>query len=148
MIIAKNTIVTFEYELTDSQGNALDSSRDSGPMTYVHGEGRLVPGLEAALEGYTSGDHLEVVVEPEGAYGWHDPERIEWLPKTALSPDGPVEVGMRFQSETPTGIVIATVTHVDGDNARVDANHPLAGLVLRFEVRILSVRPVSEPRPL
>ncbi|MDZ4771627.1 MAG: peptidylprolyl isomerase [Planctomycetota bacterium] len=148
MLIAKNTIVTFEYELADAEGNALDSSRDSGPMTYVHGEGRLVPGLESALEGYTTGDHLEVVVEPEGAYGWHDPERIEWLPKTALSPDGRVEVGMRFQSETPTGFVVATVTHVEGLNARVDANHPLAGKVLRFEVRILDVRAVSEPRAL
>ncbi len=141
LVIAKNTIVTFEYELTDAEGNAIDSSRDSGPMTYVHGEGRLVPGLEAALEGYEAGAHLEVVVEPEGAYGWHDPERVEWLPKHDLEKDGRVEVGMRFQSETPEGIVVATVTHVDGDNVRVDANHPLAGKVLRFEVRILSVRP-------
>jgi FKBP-type peptidyl-prolyl cis-trans isomerase SlyD len=148
MKIAKNTIVTFEYELADAEGHAIDSSRESGPMTYVHGEGRLVPGLESALEGYAAGDHLEVVVEPEGAYGWHDPERVEWLPKKALAPDGKVEIGMRFQSETPQGLVIATVTHVEGDNAKVDANHPLAGKVLRFEVRIISVRAVSEPRPL
>lgn len=148
MKIAKNTIVTFEYDLADAEGREVDSSRVSGPMTYVHGEGRLVPGLESALEGYEAGDHLEVVVEPEGAYGWHDPERVEWLPKTALSPDGHVEVGMRFQSETPQGIVVATVTHVEGENAKVDANHPLAGKVLRFEVKILSVRAVNEPRPL
>lgn len=147
MKIAKNTVVTFEYELTDEHGTALDSSRVSGPLTYVHGEGRIVPGLEAALAGYEAGDHLAVVVDPEGAYGWHDPERVEWLPKTALAPDGHVEVGMRFQSETPTGLVVATVTHVEGDNARVDANHPLAGKALHFEVRILSVREaVSAPR--
>jgi FKBP-type peptidyl-prolyl cis-trans isomerase SlyD len=145
--ITKNTIVTFEYELADAEGRTIDSSKDSGPMTYVHGEGRLVPGLESALEGFAAGDHLEVVVEPEGAYGWHDPERVEWLKKTALVPDGRVEVGMRFQSETPAGIVVATVTELAGDEARVDANHPLAGKVLRFEVRILSVRAVSEPSP-
>lgn len=148
MQIAKNTIVTFEYELFDAEGAPLDSSRDSGPLTYVHGEGRLVPGLESALTGYVAGDHLEVVVEPEGAYGFHDPERVEWLPKRALVPDGNVEVGMTFQSETPEGIVVAKVIEVSADDARVDANHPLAGQSLRFEVRILEVRAVSEPRPL
>lgn len=140
MRIAPHTLVTFDYELSDHTGTLLDSSRDSGPLTYVHGEGRLVPGLEAALEGYAAGDHLEIVVDPEGAYGWHDPERVEWLSKSALSPDGDVAVGMRFQSHTPTGIVVATVMQVEGDQAQVDANHPLAGKELHFEVRILSVR--------
>ncbi|MBL8859867.1 MAG: peptidylprolyl isomerase [Planctomycetes bacterium] len=145
MKIADNTIVTFEYELKDKAGRVLDSSNDSGPLTYIHGEGRIVPGLEAALVGYSAGDHLKITVDPEGAYGYHDPERIEWLPKTALTPDGVVEVGMQFQSETDTGFVVATVTEVDGANARVDANHPLAGVELHFEVRILSVRAAEKP---
>ena len=140
MKIGDNTIVTFEYELKDPEGRVLDSSTDSGPLTYVHGEGRIVPGLEAALVGYEAGDHLKITVEPEGAYGFHDPERIEWLPKTALVPDGEVVVGMQFQTETDKGFVVATVTHVDGPNARVDANHPLAGIELHFDVRIISVR--------
>ncbi len=147
MKIGKNTVVTFEYELSDHTGESIDSSRSSGPLTYVHGEGRLVPGLEAALEGYEAGDQLEIVVDPEGAYGWHDAARVEWLPKTALAPDGDVAVGMRFQSQTPTGIVVATVTRVEGDHALVDANHPLAGKELHFEVKILAVRPAAEPGP-
>lgn len=140
MKIAPNTVVTFEYELTDPEGRVLDSSRESGALTYVHGHGRIVPGLEAALFGYEAGDELKITVDPEGAYGWHDPERIEWLPKTALDPSGDVHVGARYESQTDKGIVIATVTAVDGPNARVDANHPLAGVELHFTVKLLSVR--------
>lgn len=141
MQIRRNTVVTFEYTLFDPDGRVIDSSAESGPLTYVHGAGRIVPGLEAALEGYAQGDELRVTVPPESAYGFHDPERVDWLPVADLAPDGRVEVGMRFEARTDSGIVIATVTEIVNGEARVDANHPLAGLELVFEVRIVSVRP-------
>lgn len=141
--IARHTVVTFEYTLFDPEGRVIDSSADSGPLTYVHGARRIVPGLEAALEGYAAGDELRVTVPPESAYGFHDPDRVDWLPVTALDPEGKVEVGMRFEAETERGIEVATVTEIVNGEARVDANHPLAGLELVFEVRIVSVRPAS-----
>jgi FKBP-type peptidyl-prolyl cis-trans isomerase SlyD len=144
MKIAAGTIVTFEYVLADEHGTVLDSSGDSGPLTYVHGEGRIVPGLERALAGRDEGERFRVVVPPEDAYGWHDPERVEMVPKTSLDPSGAVTPGMRFEAHTEKGIVIATVVGVEGEEARIDANHPLAGTELHFEVRVVSVRKATE----
>jgi FKBP-type peptidyl-prolyl cis-trans isomerase SlyD len=143
MKIDVGTIVAFEYVLADEHGTVLDSSRDSGPLTYVHGQGRIVPGLERALEGREAGERFHVVVPPEEAYGWHDPERVEMVPKTALEPSGMVTPGMRFEAHTEKGIVVATVVGVDGDEARIDANHPLAGTELHFDVHVVSVRASS-----
>lgn len=144
MQIGKHTVVTFEYELRDDMGVLLDASTDSGPLTYIHGLGRLVPGLESALEGHAAGETLEIVVPPESAYGFHDPARVDVVPRTTLDPSGDVSVGMRFESRTERGIEVATVTALEGDNARVDANHPLAGIELHFEVEILDVRAAVE----
>lgn len=140
MKITRNSVVTFEYALFDDAGQVIDSSAHSGPLTYVHGHRRIVPGLEAALEGYEAGDELRITVPPESAYGWPDPARVDWLPVTTLDPEGRVEVGMRFESPTEDGIVVATVTEIVNGEARVDANHPLAGMELTFEVKVLSVR--------
>lgn len=140
MKVATGSIVTIEYVLLDERGDVLDSSERSGPLTYVHGEGRIVPGLERALDGRDEGERLHVVVAPEEAYGWPDPDRIDTVPKSVLDPGGDVRVGMRFESQTEKGIVVATVVALEGDEARVDANHPLAGMELHFEVHVLSVR--------
>jgi FKBP-type peptidyl-prolyl cis-trans isomerase SlyD len=140
MQIADGVVVTLEYVLTDEAGTSIDSSAESGPLTYVHGEKRIIPGLERALAGRSEGERFTVVVPPEQAYGWHDPDRVEWVPRTALDPAGDVHVGMRFESETPKGIVVATVIALQGDDARVDANHPLAGKELHFDVRVITVR--------
>jgi FKBP-type peptidyl-prolyl cis-trans isomerase SlyD len=140
MRIAKDTIATIDYELSDASGVGLDSSRDSGPLVYLHGHGAIVPGLEEALEGRSAAEHFQVDVAPERAYGWHDPERVELIPRRALDPDGHVEIGMRFEAETEEGIVVATVVGFEGDDVRVDANHPLAGRELRFDVTVRAVR--------
>jgi FKBP-type peptidyl-prolyl cis-trans isomerase SlyD len=140
MKIAPGAVVAFEYVLADEAGSVLDSSDESGPLQYVHGQGRIVPGLESALEGRAQGERFHVVVPPENAYGWPDPERVQQVPKTALDPAGAVEVGMRFEAQTEKGIVVATVVAIEGDEARIDANHPLAGTELHFDVHVLSVR--------
>jgi FKBP-type peptidyl-prolyl cis-trans isomerase SlyD len=109
----------------------------------VHGERRIVPGLERALDGREEGERFHAVVPPEEAYGWPDPERVESVPKSVLDPAGDVRVGMRFEAETPKGIVVATVVALEGDDARIDSNHPLAGKELHFEVHVLAVRKPS-----
>jgi FKBP-type peptidyl-prolyl cis-trans isomerase SlyD len=140
MKVADGVVVTLEYVLADEAGTLIDSSEQSGTLRYVHGEKRIVPGLERALTGRDEGERFHVVVPPEQAYGWPDPERIEWVPRTTLDPAGEVHVGMRFESETPKGIMVATVIELAGDDARVDANHPLAGKELHFDVHVLAVR--------
>jgi FKBP-type peptidyl-prolyl cis-trans isomerase SlyD len=144
MNVADGKVVTIEYELS-ADGDVVDSSGQSGPLRYVHGEGRIIPGLERALAGREEGEHVHVVIPPEDAYGFHDPERVELVPKTALDPVGEVCVGMRFESETPKGIVVATVIALEGNDARIDSNHPLADKELHFDVRVIAVRePVTD----
>ena len=140
MKVADGVIVTLEYVLADEAGALIDSSDQSGALTYVHGEKRIVPGLERALEGRSADEHFHVVVPPEEAYGWHDPELVEWVPRTVLDPAGEVRIGMRFESSTPKGIVVATVIALEGDDARIDSNHPLAGKDLHFDVHVIAVR--------
>ena len=140
MRIAKDTIATIDYELCDERGVCIDSSRTTGPLAYLHGRGVLVPGLEDALEGRSAGERFQVVVPPDRAYGWHDDDRVDVIARRDLDPEGPIEVGMRFESETEASFVVATVVGVEGDDVRVDANHPLAGQDLHFDVRVLEVR--------
>lgn len=139
-LITKNAVVTLRYVLQDPDGQVIDSSAESGALTYLHGTGAIVPGLEDGLEGRAKGEKLHIAVPPERAYGFHDPERVDTLPIHVLEPNGAIEVGMMFESETEQGIVVATVTAIEGENAKLDANHPLAGVELHFDVEVLDVR--------
>ena len=138
--IEKNTVVTLRYVLQDPDGQVIDSSAESGSLTYMHGTGAIVPGLEEGLEGRRKGEQLHIAVPPERAYGFHDPDRVDTLPISVLDPSGAIEVGMMFESESEHGIVVATVTAIEGDQAKLDANHPLAGVELHFDVEVLDVR--------
>jgi FKBP-type peptidyl-prolyl cis-trans isomerase SlyD len=129
--------------LTDEKGEALDSSEQDGPLTYLHGAGNIVPGLEAALEGKSVGDALKVVVPPADAYGEHDDELVQAMPRDRF-PDGEIEVGMRFQAQSHGGARVLTVTALSDDEVTIDANHPLAGRTLTFDVTVREVRDATQ----
>ena len=84
MGIEKNKVVRFNYILRDEQGNAVESSENSGPMAYLHGAGNIVPGLESALEGKAEGDKVEVKVPPEQAYGQRNDALVQRVPLKRL----------------------------------------------------------------
>jgi FKBP-type peptidyl-prolyl cis-trans isomerase SlyD len=145
MQIAEQTFVTIHYTLTDSKGDVLDSSEgpdDGEPLCYVHGAGMIVPGLEEALLGKSAGDHVKVTIGPEGGYGVRQEGLIQKVSRDEF-PDGDVEVGMRFRGYGPGGGRILTVVATDEDTITLDANHPLAGATLNFDVKVLSVREVT-----
>lgn len=139
MQIASQKVATIDYTLTDEDGEVLDSSEQDGPLNYLHGAGNIVPGLETALEGKTVGDKLKVVVSPEDAYGEHDEQLVQTLPRDRF-PDGEIEVGTRFSAEAGHQMRVLTVIAVSKDEVTVDANHPLAGRTLSFDVTIKAVR--------
>jgi FKBP-type peptidyl-prolyl cis-trans isomerase SlyD len=133
------------YKLTDNEGNVLDSSEGSEPLTYLHGAGNIIPGLEKALVGKVEGDTQQVTVEPAEGYGEVMPELTQTVDKAAFQGVESVEVGMSFEAQTSDGSVQhIVVTKVDGNQVTVDANHPLAGVVLNFDVEIVSVREASK----
>ena len=141
LLIGENSVVSVKYTLTDDAGKVLDSSDGSKPMVYLHGAGNIVPGLEKALVGKGEGDSLKVRVEPAEAYGEVIPNGVKTIERSAFEGVDVVEVGMAFQAQAPDGSAQhIMVTKMEGDNVTIDINHPLAGVALNFDIKILSVR--------
>lgn len=145
LLIGDKLVVSMHYTLTDNEGNVLDSSEGAEPLTYLHGAGNIIPGLEKALVGKVEGDSQQVTVEPAEGYGEVMAELMQTVDKAAFQGVESVEVGMSFEAQTSDGSVQhIVVSKVDGDQVTVDANHPLAGVVLNFDVEIVSVREATE----
>ena len=140
MQIAKHTVASIHYTLTDNEGNILDSSDGRDPLNYIHGIGNLITGMEEGLEGKTKGAKLNLKVSPEKGYGVKSDKMIQKVSRDAFG-DQEIEVGMQFQ--TDRGEVV-TITHIGLDQITVDANHPLAGVELNFKVEVLDVRSATE----
>jgi len=135
--IQKGSTVKLEYTLTDDKGEVLDSSKGKEPLTYVHGEGEIIVGLERALEGLHPGDRKRVTVPPEQAYGPVKP-LIE-VPKERI-PERGYQVGFSLMVRNRNGTPFpAHVKEVKEKTIVLDANHPLAGKSLTFEVKVISV---------
>lgn len=144
MNISENCVASFHYTLTDNTGKVLDSSEGQEPLSYLHGAGNIIPGLEDALVGKTIGDKLSVSVNAAQAYGLRDDSMVQELPSSMFSGIDNIETGMEFHAETEHGLQVVTVTKVDGDQITIDGNHPLAGVDLNFDVEITDVRTVTE----
>jgi FKBP-type peptidyl-prolyl cis-trans isomerase SlyD len=144
MQIATHKVVSIDYTLTDKEGSVLDSSEGRGPLTYIHGIGQLISGLEASLEGKSAGDALKVEVAPADGYGEWDPEKIAEVPRDQFTGIDDLKVGMQFSAHGEAGEQIVTVSKIEEDTVTVDANHPLAGQALTFDVKIVGVRDATQ----
>jgi len=145
LLIGENSVVTVNYTLTDDAGKVLDSSDGSKPMVYLHGAGTIVPGLEKALVGKGAGESLKVRVEPSDAYGELIPDGIKTIERSAFEGVDVVEVGMAFDAEAPDGTEQhIVVTKVEDDTVTININHPLAGVTLNFDIKILNVREATK----
>ncbi len=145
MNIAKNTVVTLSYRLATLDGDVLEEAGGSDPAAYLHGgyDG-IFPKVEEALEGKTIGDEVEVVLEPDDAFGEYDAELVRMEPAHLFPAE--VKVGMQFEGASEDGHhhLIYTVTDVAEGKVVVDGNHPLAGRGLRVSCRVEGVRPALE----
>ncbi|MDT8319737.1 MAG: peptidylprolyl isomerase [Xanthomonadales bacterium] len=141
MTIEKNKVVSLHYTLSDAAGEELESSREREPMTYLHGASNIIPGLETALEGRAAGERFEVTVPPEEAYGERDETNVQRIPSKHLKHAGRLAPGRVVQIQTRNGPPMqVTVVKVGRFNVDVDANHPLAGQALTFDLEITEVR--------
>lgn len=140
MVIADQKVVSIHYKLTNDDGTVLQESAADEPLSYLHGSGNIIPGLESALSGKTTGDKLSVSVEPEQGYGARNDALVQELPRKLFEGIDVIQEGMQFQAQSDQGAQVITVTKVDGDHITVDGNHPLAGQTLNFEVEVDSVR--------
>jgi len=139
MLIAKNTVVTLDFELSDSQGNLIEKTKE--PIAYLHGGYQgMFPLVEQALDGKVAGDTCRVRLAPEDAFGEYDAELVHVESKEKFPPE--VAVGMQFEGRGDQSghAMVYTVTDVAADKVVVDGNHPLAGQTLDFSCTVTEVR--------
>lgn len=144
MTITANKVVSFHYQVKDNSGNVVDSSDGREPLTYLHGHHNIIPGLENAMLDKVVGDKFQAVIPPAEAYGDTNPSLINDVPAAMFQGVDKVEPGMGFTANTEQGPMEVMVVEVNGDMVKVDANHPLAGHTLTFDVEVLEVRDASD----
>lgn len=145
VIIENGYVVAIHYTLTNDAGETIDSSAGRDPLQYLHGSNNIIPGLERELSGKTSGDALEVRVEPKDGYGEFDPSLIQLVERSVLEGIEDIQPGMQLEARSPEGDVrYVIVKEVTETEVTLDANAPLAGQVLHFDVKIESVREATE----
>ncbi len=140
MIIADQKVVSIHYKLTNDDGLVIQESSGGEPLSYVHGAGNIIPGLESALAGKSTGDKLSVSVDPDEGYGARNDALVQELPREVFEGVEDIQEGMQFQAHSEQGTHVITVTKVEGERITVDGNHPLAGQTLNFEVEVENVR--------
>jgi FKBP-type peptidyl-prolyl cis-trans isomerase SlyD len=137
-------VVSFHYTLRDPSGHVLDTSAGGDPVTYLEGAGQIIEGLDEQLRFAGTGEKARVLVPAKKAYGERDPAQIHRVKRALLPVEGELKVGDQFQTDTDRAAPVVTVQAIDGDDILLDANHPLAGVDLTFDVEITAVR---EPTP-
>lgn len=133
-------VVTFHYVLRDPQGRVIDASVGGEPITFLEGAGQIVEGLEEALRGQAAGVKLRAEVPAAKAYGERDEAQVQRVLRALLPVEGELQPGDQFRTEPDPFSPVVTVRAVEGDEVLLDANHPLAGLDLTFEVELLAAR--------
>lgn len=145
MLVGDGTVVTFHYTLKDDAGEILDSSVGANPLSYLHGKGAIVPGLEQALTGRAAGGTIDVEVPAAEGYGERREDLVFSLPRqTSPLPEG-VGVGSLVELGASDGRRMpAQIVEVRDDVIVLDANHPLAGQDLHFAIEITEVRVATD----
>lgn len=144
-LVAKDTVVSFHYTLSDKGGQVLDSSQGGQPLVYLHGYSQIVPGLENALVGKAVGSAFKVAVEPSEGYGERNEQMVITLPRTQGNLPADIEVGFVVELVSPEGDEIpARVVKLTEADITLDANHPLAGETLYFEIELTDVRAATK----
>lgn len=146
MQVSKHKVVSIDYTLTDDEGETIDSSEGGAPLSYLHGEGNIIPGLEKELEGKSAGDQIKVAIAPADAYGEFEDGLRQEVSREHFSAVEDLEVGMQFRTPTEKEdeYVVVTVVDIDDDKVTVDGNHQLAGKTLHFDVTVREVRDATE----
>ena len=132
--------VKIHYTGTLDDGTQFDSSAGRDPLEFELGGGQVIPGFDSAVEGMAVGENKNVRIEPDQAYGERHEQLVQEVPRSALPDDLEPQVGMGLQSQSPDGqVMMLIVTEVGDENITVDANHPLAGHALNFDIELVEI---------
>lgn len=132
--------VRIHYSAKLESGTVLDTSAQRDPMKFELGSGQVILGLDNAVQGMTVGESKTVTIQADEAYGQHNEQLVVSVPQSELPEDLQPSIGMRLKSQAPDGqITELIVTEVADDSITVDANHPLAGHVLQFDIELIEI---------
>lgn len=130
--------INYTGRLTD--GTEFDSSAGGEPLQFTLGAGQVIPGLEARVIGMETGSKSTVTIPSQEAYGPHHAEAVQSMDRATVPPDLELRVGSRLQARTADGRVVPlTVVELDETSVKVDANHPLAGQDLVFDIELVEI---------
>ena len=136
-------VISFAFTLKNKAGDLLDHTTADRPVTYLEGSEAIIPGLERGLAGMSEGQKEVVIVRPEDGYGFRDESNIDVVSKSKL-PAADIKVGDYFRAGSDHHAPIVQVVKIEGDEVTLDANHPLAGQDLFFDVELVEKRPATE----
>ena len=136
-------VVAFHYTLRDPTGRVIDTSAGGAPVTYLEGAGQIIEGLDAQLRTADAGLKTRVLVPAAKAYGDRDPAQVQRVKRALLPVEGELRVGETFQAGEDRYAPVVTIIALEGDEVLLDANHPLAGVDLTFDVEIVTARPAT-----
>ncbi|MCV6589464.1 MAG: peptidylprolyl isomerase [Marinobacterium sp.] len=140
-MIGPGSTVTLHFAIRLEDGQLVDSNFDGEPATFTVGDGNLLEGFEKALFGLFEGSEQSIRILPENGFGAHNPSNIQVIPRKSFGGmETELEEGLMISFADPQGGELpGVVASFDDAKVRVDFNHPLAGKVLQFEVKILKV---------
>jgi FKBP-type peptidyl-prolyl cis-trans isomerase SlyD len=146
MNITDGTVASFHYQIKDSQQNLLEDAMSGDPALYLHGADNILPALEAKLEGAVAGDVIEVTLTAKEAYGEHNPELQQRIPKKHLNikKNQTLKLGDIVSINTRDGQRQGRVIKAGKFQVDLDTNHPFAGMDLYFTVKIVDVREATD----
>ena len=142
--IDSKSVVGISYTLKGEVGEVLDKSSEEDPFVFLMGVEAVVSGLELELTGKQVGEEFTVTLQPADGYGDTSPELVGQVERNQFPSDLELSAGLRFQGEVVGGIRMFTIQAIEGDTVTIDANHEMAGKILTFEVKVVSVRPASD----
>jgi FKBP-type peptidyl-prolyl cis-trans isomerase SlyD len=142
--VADDVVVSIEYTLT-VDGEVVDASEENEPLEYLQGYQNIIPGLEREMGGMKIGDSKDVKVKPKDGYGELDPEALIEIPRSEFPKDFELKPGIDLQLQNQDGELLnAVIISVDGNQVKLDLNHPLAGKELFFKVKVVDLREATE----
>lgn len=140
MAVKNGDNVSVEYKGTLEDGTVFDSSEGKEPLSFVVGSGQLIKGFDEAVVGMSVNDEKDITLNSQDAYGESNPQLVQKVPRSSLPKSDEIKEGMVLVANLPDGQQIpGRITKFTDDDVFVDFNHPLAGKVLNFHIKLLSI---------
>jgi FKBP-type peptidyl-prolyl cis-trans isomerase SlyD len=141
--VGPGTRVTLAYTLKTDRGDALEERTPENPFIFEYGKGQTLPAIEAVIRGKTEGFEASLGVAAKEAYGEFDDELVASVALSTFPKPSDVQVGMKYSTRGPLGEELTVrVVEIDDENATVDGNHPLAGVDIEIDLRILEIEAI------